>query len=178
MTTSKETRPTPQSLPRLKIPAGLYEQEPEEITVSRAGDFLKYCQQHKRAPITRLPSFPRTNSGLDANSGGKRSRSENIAASSETCVDSPADPYTLAFTANEWDDLDAKEAELKEVKRQHEDKYTELLAFGNDRNAIQQCRQLRLTRERLNLEIATILKRRDIRRKFRKDFNDLGMEGW
>ncbi|XXH01335.1 hypothetical protein Hte_007693 [Hypoxylon texense] len=179
MTASKETRPTPQSLPKLTIPTGRYVEEPEEITVSRAEDFLEYCQVHKRAPITRIPSFPRTNSGslgTDSKYSGTTDSSENPKTPSLTYDSCRDDPATLAFTANEWDNLDAKEAELRDAKEKHKEWYTELLAFNKDRNAIQQCKHWRLTRERLNEEIATILRRREIRRLFRKDFNNLGIE--
>ncbi|KAI1771452.1 hypothetical protein F4818DRAFT_204440 [Hypoxylon cercidicola] len=184
MATSKETRPTPQSLPKLTIPAGLYEQEPEEITASRAEEFLEYCCENKRAPITRLPSIPLAPAAdleSDTNPSGKETEWESNLEScptSRTCVDS-TDLDTLAFTANECDDLDAKEAELNEAKAQHTEWYTELLAFPKDRNAILKCRHFRLARERLNKEIALIYERREIRRKFRQDFNNVeGLENW
>ncbi|KAI1763490.1 hypothetical protein GGR53DRAFT_467263 [Hypoxylon sp. FL1150] len=183
MTASKQTRPTPQSLPKLTIPTVRYKQEPEEITVSRVDNFLKHCREYKRAPITRLPSWPlaapipATNSDLSANP----SRNDNFEGweNLETCADSPEDPQTLAFTANEWDEKDAKEAELKDVKAKHTEWYNELVAFPGDRNAIEQCKHYRLIRERLLAEIDAILKRREFRREFRRDYNrPKGVENW
>ncbi|KAI6081301.1 hypothetical protein F4821DRAFT_275120 [Hypoxylon rubiginosum] len=168
MTTSKETRPTPQSLPKLTIPTNRHKQEPEEITVSRVEGFLKHCHEHKQAPITQIP-VQGANSGSDACKSGNDSC--NSLESFETCIESPEDPQTLLFTANEWGEKDAIEAELKEAKAKHKEWYDELVAFPGDRHAMEQCRHYRLIRVRLLAEIDAIWKRREIRRMFREDFN-------
>ncbi|KAI0165259.1 hypothetical protein GGR52DRAFT_575350 [Hypoxylon sp. FL1284] len=159
MTTDKQTRPTPQSLPRLQIPASLYEQEPEEITTSRADEFLRYCREHNRAPpapVPRAPSQPPAPS---------RPRT-------------PV-PRSLAFTEREWEELDARTVALAEAKQRHTECYDELRAFARDRNAVLQCRRARFDRQRIDAEIEGILRRREVRREFRRDFNHVeGLENW
>ncbi|KAI1397664.1 hypothetical protein F4819DRAFT_503187 [Hypoxylon fuscum] len=181
MSASKVDRPTPQSLPRLKIPKQRHHPEPEEITMSRAEGFLEYCRKNKRAPITRLPSIPLIpppgpDSDLSLNEGSHENIEDLQKLSQLNIVNTPD---TLAFTDNEQDELEARKAELVKVKEKHTEYYLEIIADPKDREATRQCKHWRQIRERLNLEISIILERREMRRKFRKEFNHVpGVTNW
>ncbi|KAL7619923.1 hypothetical protein AAE478_010470 [Parahypoxylon ruwenzoriense] len=188
MSTNKTgERPTPQSLPRLRIPEGRYKMEPEEITTSRAESFLNFCQKHKKAPLTRLPTIaliPLPESETDSEDQGKQKGKEESRSSSDRARAVKEDggdktPTTLDFTLQEWVELDAKKAAYEEAKAQHTNWILEVQADPRDREAIRTCKRWRLERERLHLEMELILGHRKIRREFRRDFNNIpGLKGW
>ncbi|KAI2631316.1 hypothetical protein GGS26DRAFT_591198 [Hypomontagnella submonticulosa] len=187
MSNSNGTRPTPQSLPKLRIPRNRYEPKPEEITESRRDEFLAYCQRYGKAPLTKsehdklcnprprqfniplIPPPPESDS--DSNEGRYKRSAE--ARRREKELD------TLCFTENERAELEVKEAEMAEARRQHTEWIHELQAFPRDRETIEQCRHWRLTRERLILEIELIRSHRQVRRNFRRDANNpKGLTNW
>ncbi|KAI1101605.1 hypothetical protein F4804DRAFT_293106 [Jackrogersella minutella] len=181
------TRPTPQSLPKLRIPSDRHKPEPEEITTSRVVGFLEFCRKHKKAPLTRLPSLPLVLPPPEVDSESDTDGSENKAKCKDNkniekdmrnlAIDSPLD--TLAFTEHEWVVLEAKRKEYEHAKAQHADSILEMQADKRDRKLMEQCRFWRHTREQLNLEIALIMDRRQIRRNFRRDANNPpGLENW
>ncbi|OTB02032.1 hypothetical protein M426DRAFT_25046 [Hypoxylon sp. CI-4A] len=181
MSHGEHMRPTPQSLPRLVIPTYSYKPEPEEITASRVESFLEYCKQHKRAPLTRLPTAPlilpppepefeEDPEKIDSEARKERKPSYPI-------PDLP--PDTLAFTENEGDVLEDLVARCAEAETNHTDWILELRFNPKDREVLDKCRHWRQVRERLNLEKELVWKKREIRRNFRKDSNHIpGLTNW
>ncbi|KAI0382518.1 hypothetical protein F5Y04DRAFT_279806 [Hypomontagnella monticulosa] len=184
MSDNNGTRPTPQSLPKLTIPRRRYEPTPEEITVSRREDFLKFCRKYGKAPLTKndhdklcklepvkinIPLIPPPPESETASEGSKN----------KPKAPDPEKPLTLCFTENEWVELQDKEAEMAIARKRHAAWILELQADPRDRTAIEQCRRWRLTRERLILEIDLIRGHRRIRRNFRRDANNPhGLKNW
>ncbi|KAI1371279.1 hypothetical protein F4677DRAFT_464374 [Hypoxylon crocopeplum] len=185
MSTNENNRPTPQSLPRLRIPTGRHKTEPEEITVSRVDEFLDFCWKHKKAPLTRLPTIPLLpppdgNLYSDSDSEETKAKDNNRAKNDPDSHGNDAAALdTLAFTDNEVGDIEAIKAKMEEAKAQHTEWVLEMQADPKDRNALNQCRHWRKTRERLTVEMELILERRDIRRRFRQDYNHIkGLTNW
>ncbi|KAI1455155.1 hypothetical protein F4805DRAFT_477115 [Annulohypoxylon moriforme] len=181
----RETRPTPQSLPRLTIPSSRYKTEPEEITTTRVESFLDFCTKHKKAPLTRLPSLPLVppppspDSESDTDKTKNKNKGSRSLEKGLTSLKIENPPDTLAFTENEQDVLDARKAEYEHAKEQHTEAILELQIDPKNRETIQKCRHWRQIRERLNLEMSLIWDRREIRRKFRKDANNpKGIQNW
>ncbi|KAI2603457.1 uncharacterized protein GGS25DRAFT_528503 [Hypoxylon fragiforme] len=201
-------RPTPQSLPRLTIPASRYKVSPEEITTRRADAFLAFCQKHGRAPITRLPtpnprrapiSDPNSKTsplssleeeedeeeGTSSNNNNGKSSNSNSPNDNEDEDDydsdspTPTPPPTLAFTEREDATIESTLASYNAIKEQHTRWIEELQANPRDRAALAQCRHWRQLRERLDLELRAIWDRREIRRRFRADVNNVdGLVNW
>ncbi|KAI0005750.1 hypothetical protein F4779DRAFT_620892 [Xylariaceae sp. FL0662B] len=174
--TSRPSRPTPHTLPKLRIPQRC-SPTPEEITISRADDFLRFCAKHKRAPVTILP-LPIPKEEEEEEKERKKKKAEEGAADSgirdRNHVTTPA---TLQFTTREWEELDAKKAAYEEVKASHTHWLNEMKRNSTDREAVRQCRHFRELRQSLDMEISALQDRRRIRREFRRDFNKIpGLE--
>ncbi|KAI1207606.1 uncharacterized protein F4807DRAFT_469128 [Annulohypoxylon truncatum] len=187
METTQGTRPTPQSLPRLIIPSNRYEPEPEEITTRRVASFLDFCAKYKKAPLTRLPSIPlispppASDSESDTDATKCKTKNKNRQGTEDGIAslrfDNP--PNTLAFTENEWEVLETKQAEYEHAKAQHTEAILEMQADPKDRKILQKCKHWRQIRERLNLEMSLIWEKREIRRNFRRDANNpKGIKNW
>ncbi|KAI0886909.1 uncharacterized protein GGS22DRAFT_186989 [Annulohypoxylon maeteangense] len=162
MQSIQETRPTPQSLPKLIIPSGRYKPEPEEITTRRVESFLAYCVKHKKAPLTRLPSIPLIppppSSDSESDTDGTKDETKNEDSQdiekgvADLKIDNP--PDTLAFTENEWEVLEARRTEYQHAKAEHTEAILEMQADPRDRKTMLRARHWRKIRERINLEIA------------------------
>ncbi|KAI1412836.1 hypothetical protein F5Y13DRAFT_162731 [Hypoxylon sp. FL1857] len=182
MSTNEETRPSPQSLPRLTIPTSRRNTEPEEITMNRVEAFLESCRKNRNASLSRLPSaalvLPPPDMDFDSDSSEKdkeHRKEEQVPANSGE--DDELD--TLDFTAREEEEMEAKKAAYEYAKAQHTNWILELQADPKDRKAISKCRYWRLTRERLNLEMSMICRKRNIRKNFRTYANEPeGIENW
>ncbi|KAI0836932.1 hypothetical protein F5Y06DRAFT_298168 [Hypoxylon sp. FL0890] len=177
MPISEGTRPTPQSLPKLTIPKGRHKPEPEEITTSRVDGFLDFCRKHNKAPLTKLPTIalvlPPPESDSDSEEKGEETEKKPASPDPDRELD------TLAFTENEWEVIEAKKREYEYAKAQHTEWILEMQADPKDRKALNMCKYWRQTRERLNLEMSLIWRKREIRRDFRRDANNpKGITNW
>ncbi|KAI2616827.1 hypothetical protein GGR54DRAFT_641419 [Hypoxylon sp. NC1633] len=175
-------RPTPQQLPRLQIPVRRCKTVPEEISTSCVDEFLQFCQVHNRAPMTWLGDLPVLPPSFKADPDPdlemKKARREKLKKRVEK-RDDDSPPGTLDFTDHENEEMADVWARLADVKAQHTDWGIELEIEPKNRKALEQCRYWRKIREGLNLELQAILKRKEIRREFRKDFNHVnGVENW
>ncbi|KAH9904357.1 hypothetical protein F4778DRAFT_732202 [Xylariomycetidae sp. FL2044] len=165
-TPSKSSRLTPDRLSKLHIPT-YTGSSPEEITTSRAVEFLKHCQEFNKAPLTFLPHLP-----VDLNEAKHPQRN-------------PKDPYlqhvntpaTLLFTEADQIELAQREAIIRDSREQHTFWMNTLKEDQNNAEALATCRQLTEKRAKLAEEVGTILEKRRIRRNFRRDFNHV-LDGW
>ncbi|KAI1075971.1 hypothetical protein F5B20DRAFT_584719 [Whalleya microplaca] len=152
------SRPTPHTLPKLVIPQS-NNPTPEEITISRTEDFLRFYTENKYAPVHTLPlpnPKPEEEQGEDAQKIQNKS---------------PVMSATLMFTTREWEELDAKKVAYEEMKTQHTYWYEEMKRKPKDPEVIRQCRYFRQLRENLDMEMSALQDRRRIRREARQDLN-------
>lgn len=195
--TGKVQRATHQSLPKLVIPKGKRPQ-PEEITPSRAVQFLAYCSKYKRAPpgsnsnnnmvkvggsgttpapIQIIISGVAYNISVSTNTNTITSWSTEESFFSAPAVpaspgdDDEEDIPTLDFDRRDWRALRRKTEELEYAKEEHGYWIKLLKEDPRNHEILKHCRYWRTVREELGAEIQLIPERLRIRREFRHEYN-------
>ncbi|KAI0906281.1 hypothetical protein F4823DRAFT_89915 [Ustulina deusta] len=163
-------RPTHLSLPKLIIKTHKGP-KPMQIPAAQVDNFINIVAAHAREPVTLLP-LPVSPASLTRASHPQ----PNGKHPDPYLVDLPT-PVTIQFTENEVVELMQWKQIVGGMRDAHAEALDQLMDNPRDTKLREEVRKLRSEREKNAAAIAQIHEHRQIRKAFRRDFNEI-LLGW